>query len=335
MSLTFRFIDPRYWNRVIYKPTGIIRPPLAIGENVVPSHDFGTGTLPASVGRNWTVMLSMKNTSVGAGWVTQHEISVLNMQCPPGGCPPPPVVRLGNSSLWSDPLTWAPLPVPRAGDDVVINATMYVVLDVATPTLGTVTVYGRLEFLDRGAASPELVSLSAGQVVVWGQLAIGSPTEPYLGRAEIALNGDRYSGGAVIIADAVPPLGNKNIVVIGSFVAVGATVPIPWTRLASTAAAGATNITLTEPAGSAWPVGATVVLTPTNYDISQREEKTISAVSADGLTVSFTTPLLYSHFSGVVSQTSHSGDPVELRAAAGLLTRNVVIRGNLSGVADT
>ena len=47
----------------------------------------------------------------------------------------------------SDPDSWSPEPVPTIGDDVYIDSTMYIVLDVTTPSLGTVNVFGRLEFL--------------------------------------------------------------------------------------------------------------------------------------------------------------------------------------------
>ena len=57
-------------------------------------------------------------------------------------------------------------------------------------------------------------------------------------------------------------------------------------------------------------------------------------MSSDGLTVSFTTPLRYTHFAGDVSTTSHTGAPLRAAAAAGLLTRNIVIRGDQTDPAD-
>ena len=278
-SLTFPFIDPRYRNRVIFSPTGIERPAVTEGVEVDPSMDFGTGTLPASVARNWTVMLSMRNTSTPRYSSSQHKIKVLSFQCPPEGCPLPPTATLRKPVLWSNPTSWAAGRVPRAGEDVLINSTMNILLDVSPPTLGTLTIEGRLTFIDFGLGSAPL-TLSAGQVVVWGELLIGNATTPYAGSAHIVLYGSRASGGTVIIDDAIPPLGNKNIVVIGSFVAIGATLDTAWTRLAQTAAAGSSQIILSRPAHS-WVAGKSVVVTPTNYNgVQQLEKLVIASVSA-------------------------------------------------------
>ena len=274
-SLTFPFIDPRYRNEVKYFMTGIERPPVPYGVELSPTMDFVTGTLPASIARNWTVMLAMPNTSYTWYRPYQHRIRVQSFQCPPDGCPLPPAPQIGAAGLWSSPSTWPNGTLPRAGDDVLINATMNVVLDISPPPLGRLTIQGRLSFLDLGAGSAPIV-LSVGQIVVWGQFAIGNSTLPYQGNAHIVLNGDRTSGGAVIVDDSLPPQGNKNIVVLGSFSAVGVSVNATWVRLAQTAVAGSSQITLAKPAF--WTPGQLVALTPTNYNMSQLEELVIAAV---------------------------------------------------------
>lgn len=274
-SLTFPFINARYRNRVIYYPTGLERPARPYGFSVAPTADFGTGTLPASIARDWTVMLSMKNTSVGARSPLQHKINVVALQCPPGGCVTPQSPGVGVQVPWSDPSSWPSGAVPVAGQDVLINSTMNILLDISPPRIGRLTVLGRLAFRDFGASEPPLV-LSAGQIVVWGEFVIGNTTQPYLGGARVILNGDRDSGGAVIIDNAVPPLGNKNIVVVGKFSAVGAPVNATWVRLAQTAFANATRIVLSTPVS--WEPGQVVTLTPTNYNATQLEDLTIAEV---------------------------------------------------------
>lgn len=275
-SLTFPFINARYRNRVLYYPTGIERPARPYGVAVTPSADFGTGTLPASLARDWTVMLSMKNTSVGAASPWQNKINVVSFQCPPGGCVVPPPAVVGALAPWSSPSSWPSGTVPVVGQDVVINSTMNILLDVSPPTLGRLTVLGRLAFQDFGADSPPLV-LSVGQIVVWGQFVVGNATQPYLGSAHVVLNGDRYSGGSVVVDNATPPLGNKNIVVLGKLSAVGAPVNATWVRLAQTAYANSTQVVLSKPV--AWVPGQPVAVTPTNYDATQLEDLYITAVS--------------------------------------------------------
>ena len=108
--------------------------------------------------------LLLQNTSRGAGSSSQYKIGVLSQQCPPGGCPIPAAPQLGSASAWSNPATWPGGVVPAAGADVLINNTMNVILDVSPPTIGTLTVLGRLSFQDFGVGAPPLV-LSVGQIV--------------------------------------------------------------------------------------------------------------------------------------------------------------------------
>lgn len=62
---------------------------------------------------------------------------------------------------------------------------------------------------------------------------------------------------------------------------------------------------------------------------SQRENevRTIAAVSADGMTLTLTEPLMYTHLG--VTVTLPDGTVFEGRAEVGLLTRNIVVRGSL------
>lgn len=104
----------------------------------------------------------------------------------------------------------------------------------------------------------------------------------------------------------------------------GANVGQTWTRLAATATAGSTQITLLQPVS--WPVGSEIVIVTTgNYQSQgQTETRTITAISPNGLTLTLNTALSYQHLG--VTQT-FGGTPVEFRAEVGLLTHNVVFRG--------
>lgn len=104
----------------------------------------------------------------------------------------------------------------------------------------------------------------------------------------------------------------------------GANVGQTWTRLAATAAAGSTQITLLQPVS--WPVGSQIVIATTgNYQSQgQTETRTITAISLNGLTLTLDAALTYQHLG--VTQTFGT-TPVEFRAEVGLLTRNVVFQG--------
>ena len=105
----------------------------------------------------------------------------------------------------------------------------------------------------------------------------------------------------------------------------GSYVDVTWTHLAATANAGDTEITLKQPVD--WKVGDHIALATTSdrSSMKENEEHHIAAISADGYTITLEKPLVYTHIS--IEQTF--GDTVvESRGEVGLLTRNVLIRGN-------
>ena len=104
----------------------------------------------------------------------------------------------------------------------------------------------------------------------------------------------------------------------------GRSVTQTWTRLASTAAAGSTQITLAQVAG--WTVGSKIVIATTGNYRSQGESetRTITAVSSNGLTLTLDSALSYTHLGVTQSVGSTS---VEVRAEVGLLSHNVVFQG--------
>lgn len=78
--------------------------------------------------------------------------------------------------FWSDTANWPNNELPREGEDVVINSTWNMVLDIGeTPCYRLLSVYGRLTFSD------ELdVHLHAKHVSIRsGSLTIGTVYEPY------------------------------------------------------------------------------------------------------------------------------------------------------------
>lgn len=105
----------------------------------------------------------------------------------------------------------------------------------------------------------------------------------------------------------------------------GKNVVQTWTRLASTAAAGATQITLQRSALD-WLVGSQIVIATTGDFESQgqTETRTITAISSDGLTLTLNAPLVNRHLG--ITQTVGTTS-VEVRAEVGLLTHNVVFQG--------
>ncbi len=67
------------------------------------------------------------------------------------GCPLPPPPTLDGYSFWSLNTTWPSGVVPVAGASVTILSNMSVIMDVSPPALATLTIQGRLKFLDDGS----------------------------------------------------------------------------------------------------------------------------------------------------------------------------------------
>ena len=74
--------------------------------------------------------------------------------------------------LWSNPATWGGA-IPIAGQSITIPANKHIILDVDTPDLAGLTIYGILEF-DRTN-----LNLTADWIMVMGTLQIGTPTLPF------------------------------------------------------------------------------------------------------------------------------------------------------------
>lgn len=71
-----------------------------------------------------------------------------------------------------------------------------------------------------------------------------------------------------------------------------------WTQLSQTANAGDTQLILEAPMD--WVVNDVIVLAPTSYNTWEAEKLTITAVSADKMTVTFTPALQYKHIGNIL-----------------------------------
>jgi len=214
------------------------------------------------------------------------------------------------TARWSDASTWPGGILPAAGADVRIPAGTAILLDVSPPPLKTLSIEGALEFDRRDLA------LTAERMEVSGTLRVGTETSPFLQQATITLTGTQQTGG--------PDFGllTKALAVkAGGTLDLHGAPRLGWTRLASTAPAGALEITLEKEPD--WHAGDRIVLTATDFDPAQYDEPIISAVN--GQRVTLAAPLRYSHWG--IKQTV-AGKTVDERGEVGLLTRNVQFRGD-------
>ena len=108
-----------------------------------------------------------------------------------------------------------------------------------------------------------------------------------------------------------------------------------WTKLSTTAYSGQSWLLVSEPVD--FKSGEKVILTGSErpgstmgggFDASSNyglEELTVLSTSSDGLNVTFTTALRFTHRSEIVIV---EGRTVDMRISIGLLSRNVVIQGD-------
>ena len=211
-----------------------------------------------------------------------------------------------SAKRWSDPASWPDQKVPTAGADVIIPKDLDLLLDVSPPPLASLKIEGTLTADDRD------LEVTAGSIHVYGTLAVGSERTPFANRMVFTLTGD----------DPGTDTPSKMIAVFGTgALELHGESRTPWTRLAATATAGSTQLLLN--ASTDWRAGDRVVVSSTSFDPNEAEVVRIGSVS--GPSVTLAEPLRSTHWGTV--QTI-GGTEVDERAEVGLLSRNIVVRGD-------
>ena len=211
--------------------------------------------------------------------------------------------------MWGNAATWGGR-VPVDGDIVLIPRGRSVQLAGDTAKLKGLWVNGALSFADAD------VGLTSNFVMVHGRLQAGSATQPYLRRAVVTLTGSDNTL-------SVLGMGTKTIGVgPGGLLKLHGEQRLAWSQLSATANIGATTLALKDNAAS-WRTGDRLLLVASGYD--PREAETVTVVSVSANTVTFTPPLQYRHV-GLLQ--TYNGKVLDQRAAVGLLSRNIVVRGD-------
>jgi hypothetical protein len=209
-------------------------------------------------------------------------------------------------SLWSDPASWPDGKVPRTGDAVTIGRDKNILLDVAPPALRSLTLNGKLSFSN----ALDLELKTEWIYVSGGELDIGSEANPYTRKATITLTDN-------VPNEDINTMGDRGIMMLGGTLSLHGDRTNAWTKLARTAKAGSATITVLNAAG--WRKGDQIVLASTDFDPHQAEERTVTAISGNALTLD--KPLQYMHFGEITFG-------VDERGEVGLLTRNIKIQAS-------
>ncbi|MFK7962045.1 MAG: G8 domain-containing protein [Phycisphaerales bacterium] len=223
---------------------------------------------------------------------------------------------------WSDPASWPDGTVPVAGELVVIPADTDIVLDVSPPPLAGVDVLGRLAFADDAD-----LELTSEWIRVFGpgsELRIGATDAPHEHRATITLTGTDES--ANVFGEGLMASGTKFLMA-----AVGGSIELhgisrdktSWSQLDGHLAPGDTTMMLARPVN--WSAGDEVVIAPSGHDPDEAEVVFVLNVSDDGRMVTFGPQLAFAHYGAIET---HAGRELDMRAEVGLLSRNIVVRGD-------
>ncbi|XP_075995316.1 PKHD1 like 1, tandem duplicate 1 [Genypterus blacodes] len=219
--------------------------------------------------------------------------------------------------VWSSRFTWGGLSPPEKGTFAVVTKGQTILLDVNTPVLKMLLIQGGTLIFDEAD-----IELQAENILITdgGRLQIGQEGAPFQHKAIITLHGHPRS-------KELPVYGTKTLAVReGQLDFHGIPIPTPWTHLERTAANGSNTLTLKQ--SVTWKVRDEIVIASTGDRHSQieNEVRKITAVSADGRTLTLDKPLEYSHLG--VTVTLPDGSVVDLCAEVGVLTRNILVQGS-------
>src|SRR5579864_5006593 len=211
---------------------------------------------------------------------------------------------------WSDASTWPDKKVPAKDAVVTIDRDMDVILDVSPQPLHGLTINGKLSFAD-----DKDLELTTEWIMVHGELEIGTEAKPHTHQATITLTDnvkDEDFGGL-----GGNDRSDRGIMLMGGTLNLHGDRTNSWTKLSSTANAGATSIQVLNAAG--WRAGDEIVLASTDYDPRQAERRNIAAIS--GNTITLDKKLDYMHFGKITFD-------VDERGEVGLLTRNIKLQAS-------
>jgi parallel beta-helix repeat protein len=226
---------------------------------------------------------------------------------------------------WSKASSWTDVEgetgkIPVEGDEVVIQSTWNMLLDVTDPPVfKSIEINGRLTIQNDGST----YNLQSYLIYVRkGELIVGTEDEPFTGKAIFTLHGTRADRD-IYFHDKMFEGGNKVIANTGKLRMYGKTVGRKWTRLANTANAGQSWILLADEPTD-WAVGDELGITPSGRDYTQRDFAIIQGI--DGKNITLTQGLAYTHY-GSASASDSDTSNIDIRAEVVHLTRNIKVQG--------
>lgn len=208
--------------------------------------------------------------------------------------------------------------MPHDGDNVTVETSQLLLLDVNTSLLNSLHIKGgKLIFMEPGP-----IELRAHSILIThgGELRIGSQDKPFQGKAQVKLYGSSHSPPFF-------PYGVKFLAVKNGTLSLHGSVPeVTVTYLRAAARAGDTVLVLEESVD--WhPGDEAVIVGGMGVEGAGPMEEVVVVETVHNADLHIRTPLRYSYnFTGNwVAGKNHI-----LKATVALLSRNIVIQGNLT-----
>ncbi|XP_069706944.1 fibrocystin [Phaenicophaeus curvirostris] len=218
---------------------------------------------------------------------------------------------------WDQGSSWAAGHQPRDGDNVTVEAGRTLLLGTRTPRLNVLRLEGgKLLFVGPGP-----VELHAHYILIsdGGELQAGSKETPFPHKAHIYLYGSLHS----------PPLfpyGVKFLAVRNGTLSLHGRMPkVTFTHLKSSARVDDMRLLLQEPVD--WQPGDEILVGRTGLGAAEQQEEVAVVESVNNTELYLRSPLRYSHN---VGEGCVNGQGLPLSAVVALISRMVVVQGNLT-----
>ena len=232
---------------------------------------------------------------------------------------------IGDGS-WQDSNIWPGNQLPSDLDDVVIPTGFLVEL-TGNIEVKSITINGTLR-----TAAGASIQLETEWIMVMGNDAlfeIGTAANPFDGVCTITLIGENDG-------DDIMGMGDKFIVAMGGGqIEFHGEEKMSWSHLGTNVSGGANQITMATLVD--WTVGDEIVIVASSTNWEEAEKRSITAISADGLTITLNNNLNYLH-AGFIETYTRSTDgktwTADVRAEVGLLTHNIKIQGDANSESD-
>ena len=224
-------------------------------------------------------------------------------------------------SAWSADTTWSGEYAPVDGESIWVPSGLNLLVDIdKSPQLNAIVVEGSLTFAPEADPNHQRWFDAYYIYVHKGKMEVGTEKHPYTSKLTITMHGNVYD-------PYIPIYGNKVIGVRQGVLDMHGTKREPvWTYMDTTADIGASTITLA--AAVDWQPGELIGIAPTGYDNHEAEKryiKTIDNSTPAKPVITLDRPLTHKHFAGIET---YDGVQIDMRAEVGLLSRNLVFRGD-------